>query len=127
VLGTYGDGAQALLEDGVSFTLEQPGVLTAEAIGAGGRALLLLDAEAIGVQARRLDADGDLDCDFASALPVEEVASLALSEDCQAEANADVGECDDTVESGACSISGAGPSVSLCLLALLGLLRRQES
>ncbi|MBV1861619.1 MAG: hypothetical protein KUG77_24585 [Nannocystaceae bacterium] len=127
VLGAYGEGADTLVGPEQLFTLQQPQTLTDFGIKPGERALVFLDVDAIALVARRLDEDGDLDCYAADALPAAEVAEMALREDCNRVANADVGPCDDTSSRLRCSVMGTGSGVSLCLLALLGFRRRRES
>lgn len=123
VIAAFGDGVGSVLgDDAATFEVSTGRIFSDVSIGAGDRALLVLGPSAAPLDARRLDADGDLDCYSADALPAAEVARLALSDDCFDEANAGLGPCDDT----GCSI-GAGPSTSLLLLALLALTRRRRN
>lgn len=126
VLGAYGDGADALAEEGV-FTLEEPNALLGFGVQPGERALLLLDEDAAGLRGRRLTEGGDLDCLVFDGLAVEDAADLVLSEDCRQEADDAIETCGAPASTSGCSVTGAGPTVSVCLLALLGFTRRRES
>lgn len=123
VIAAFGDGVDSILGENTStFELSTGRIFSGVTIRAGDRAFLVLGPSSAPLSARRLDADGDLDCSSADALPVAEVARLALSENCHAEANKDLGPCDDM----GCSVGGA-PSASLLLLGLLGLTRRRRN
>lgn len=123
VFGVWGDDS-VLGSDGATFEVRNPQLFEGYWLSEGDRVLLFVGAGGLTMDIRVLEDDGELSCPGVGGRSTDEVAALAMSEDCGQQANADLESCDDTGMS--CSVSGAGPSVALGFLALLGLVRRRE-